>query len=527
MFSCGGLVKGRFLISLNKLRRIKILRKIKIFDTTLRDGEQSPGCSMHFDEKIAIALQLEKLGVDIMEAGFAAASQGDLNSIKEISKKIKNCTVTSLARAVKSDIDAAYEAVKDAVSPRIHTFIATSPIHLEYKLKMTEDEVLQRIKDMVTYSKKYLSDIEFSAEDASRTPLPFLAKAIATAIKYGATTVNIPDTVGYSTPNEMFNIIKYLTENVEGIDKVTISSHVHDDLGLGVANSLACVLAGASQVECTVSGIGERAGNACLEEIVMGLKVRPDIYDAYTNIKTTEIYNTAKLISSIIGARIPANKAIIGANAFAHESGIHQHGVLANKSTYEIISPEDVGVPQNKIVLGKHSGKHAFESHLKEMGIDLTPDEIIKAFESFKHLCDKKKYVSRKDIESIVLHKKGGIKTGIYNLKHYEVIRIKNKYVYASIYLIKEGIEIECSSEGDGPVDAAFKAINTLIDKQIALTNFAIHSVTEGEDALGEAIVKLEFEKNTYTGKGVSTDIIEASIIAYIDGVNKLLEINE
>jgi 2-isopropylmalate synthase len=482
---------------------------------------------MHFDEKIELALQLEKLGVDIMEAGFAAASVGDLNSIKEISRRIKNCTVASLARAVKGDIDAAYEAVKDAVSPRIHTFIATSPIHLEYKLKMTEEQVLERIKDMVTYAKGYVSDIEFSAEDASRTPLPYLAKAIETAIKYGATTVNIPDTVGYSTPNEMFNIIKYLRENVAGIDKVDISSHVHDDLGLGVANSLACVLGGASQVECTITGIGERAGNACLEEIVMGIKVRPDIYDCYTDIKTTEIYNTAKLLSSIIGSRIPANKAITGANAFAHESGIHQHGVLANKSTYEIMSPEDVGVPENKIVLGKHSGKHAFESHLSEMGITLTPDEMVKAFESFKSLCDKKKYVSRKDIESIVIHKKVGVKAGHYSLKHYEVIRIKNKYVYASISLIKDGNVVESSSEGDGPVDAAFKAINALIGKQIELTNFSVHSVTEGEDALGEAMVKLQFEKNSYTGKGVSTDIIEASIIAYIDGVNKLLEINE
>ena len=498
-------------------------KKIKIFDTTLRDGEQSPGCSMHLSEKLEIALQLEKLNVDIIEAGFAIASKGDFKSVKAVADTIKNCSVASLCRAVQGDIDASYEALKGAVSPRIHTFLATSPIHLKYKLKMTEAQVLEKIAAMVKYAKSLISNVEFSAEDASRTPLPFLQKAIQVAIDNGATCVNIPDTVGYSTPQEMFNIISHLKNNLYGIEKVDISCHNHNDLGCGVANSLACVLAGATQVECTINGIGERAGNASLEEIVMAIKTRSDFYNAHTDINTKQIYRTSKLLSNIIGVQIQPTIPIVGANAFAHESGIHQHGVLNEKSTYEILSPEDVGVPENKIVLGKHSGKHAFSEHLKEMGYELSQDELLEMFDKFKSLCDKKKYVSRKDIEALMTSKVKVVNDEEFALTNFGVSRTTTGLSSATVELSHKKLVRFATEEGDGPVDASFKAINKIVGKEISLSDFTLNSVTEGKDALGEAIVKLNLGEAFATGRGVSTDIIEASLLAYLNGVNKIL----
>lgn len=497
-------------------------RTIKIFDTTLRDGEQSPGCSMNLTEKIEVAKQLELLNVDVIEAGFAIASPMDFESVKAIAKTVKNATVASLARATCKDIDAAYEAVKGAVNPRIHTFIATSPIHMQYKLKMSEEEVLNRVKEMVAYSKKYCSDVEFSAEDASRSDKAFLARVIETAIGAGATTVNIPDTVGYSTPDEFAAYITYLKEHVANIDKADLSVHCHNDLGMAVANSLAAVKAGATQIECTVNGIGERAGNTSLEEVVMGIQTRSDYYDAVTNINTRQIYRSSKLISAITGVSIPPNKAIIGANAFAHESGIHQHGMLQNRSTYEIMTPESIGKPSEQMVLGKHSGRHAFEERLEILGYQLTKEELDRTFEHFKVLADKKKSITDRDIEALLANKKVQIHE-TYTLERF-VINSGNTITSTAMIKVKCGDEIiEKVATGDGPIDAAFKTINQITEQNFVLRDYVIHAVTEGEDALGEAVVKLNLNGKKATGRAISTDIVEASIKAYLNGVNKLI----
>ncbi len=366
-------------------------RKIKIFDTTLRDGEQAPGCSMNIDEKIEVARQLELLKVDVIEAGFAISSKGDFESVEAISKAVKDCVVASLARSTQKDIDAAYNAVKHANAPRIHTFIATSPIHMEYKLKMSPETVLEHVENSVKYAKSLCGDVEFSCEDATRSDWDFLVKVVTKAIESGANVVNIPDTVGYTTPEEMYSLIKYLRDTVPNIDLAEISLHCHNDLGMAVANTVAGVKAGATQVECTVNGLGERAGNAALEEVVMALHTRKDLLGCTCNINTKQINRTSKLIYSIIGQTVPINKPVVGTNAFAHESGIHQHGVLASKSTYEIMSPEMLGITQNKLVLGKHSGRHAVEERLNEMGYALAKEELDAYIERFKALCDKKK----------------------------------------------------------------------------------------------------------------------------------------
>lgn len=379
---------------------------IKIFDTTLRDGEQSPGCSMNIKEKIEMAQQLEHMNVDIIEAGFAAASPGDLLSIQEISKNVTNCTVASLARSNKEDIDKAWESLKFAVKPRIHVFLATSPIHMEYKLKMTPDEVLEITEEMVTYAKSKCNDIEFSCEDATRSDLDFISEVINIAIKSGATTINIPDTVGYSTPDEYYSFITSIIEKCPALKNVDISTHCHNDLGLGVANTLAAIKAGATQVECTINGIGERAGNAALEEIVMALKTRRDILKADTRIDTKQIMRSSNLLTRITGIKVQPNKSIVGANAFSHESGIHQHGVMNNKETYEILTPESIGLETNKLVLGKHSGRHAFNGKLKQLGYHLNKEELDEAFARFKELADKKKNVYEKDIEALVSNNK-------------------------------------------------------------------------------------------------------------------------
>ncbi|TCT16330.1 2-isopropylmalate synthase [Natranaerovirga pectinivora] len=498
------------------------MRQIKVFDTTLRDGEQSPGCSMNLEEKIKVALQLEKLGVDVMEAGFAIASPGDFEAVKKVAETIKNSTVASLSRALTKDIDRAWEAVKYAVSPRIHTFLATSDIHMQYKLKKTPEQVLEQATEMVKYAKKFCSDIEFSAEDASRSDKDFLCRVFESVINAGATVINIPDTVGYTTPDEFYDIISYIKNNVSNIHKADISVHCHNDLGLGVANSLAAIRAGASQVECTINGIGERAGNAALEEVVMALATRKDIYGVETGINTTEIYPTSRLITSVTGSLIQANKAIVGANAFAHESGIHQHGVLANKSTYEIMTPESVGLTENKMVLGKHSGRHAFEDRLNHLGYNLTKEEIEEAFQAFKVLADKKKTVTDRDIEALAGQKQVHTPE-IYTFERFVTNSGNTITATANVKISRDEAVFEEVSTGDGPIDAAFKAIDKIVGIDFSLEDYKIQAVTEGKDAQGAVVIKLLKDGKIYKGSGLSTDIIEASIKGYINAINKML----
>ena len=500
------------------------MKRIKIFDTTLRDGEQSPGCSMNLPEKIEMAKQLEKLGVDIIEAGFAIASPMDHKSVQAIAGAVTNCTVASLARCTKGDIDAAWDAVKGARHPRIHVFLATSEIHMKYKLQMSPEQVLQRISEMVAYAKSLCDDIEFSAEDASRSEWAFLAQCYSNAVAAGATTLNVPDTVGYSTPMEMAELITYLRQNVIGIENVDISVHCHDDLGMAVANSLACVKAGATQVECTVNGIGERAGNASLEELAMAIYTRRDFYDAETGINTRQIYRSSKLLSNITGVPIPPTKAVVGANAFAHESGIHQHGVIANAQTYEIMKSTDVGIPQNTMVLGKHSGKHALRERLISMGYELSDEELEQVFARFKVLADKKKNLTNSDIEALVLHRRNTTIGSCRLLSH--VVNTGNGVPNTScIKLQRESDVLEEVAIGSGPLDASFKAINRMLDMDIRLESFSLNAVTDGEDAIGEAVVKVTApDGQVYTGTGLSTDIIESSIRAYVNGINKIME---
>lgn len=498
------------------------MKRIKIFDTTLRDGEQSPSCSMNLSEKLSLAKQLDALGVDAIEAGFAIASPEDFKSVESIAQVVENCTVASLARCTKGDIDAAGKAVKGAKHPRIHVFLATSDIHMEYKLKMTRDEVIARIAEMVAYAKSYCDDIEFSAEDASRSDWVFLAKCYSTAIEAGATVLNVPDTVGYATPEEMFNLITYLKQNVVGVDDVDISVHCHDDLGLAVANSMASIRAGATQVECTINGIGERAGNASLEEIVMGLKTRTEYYDAETGINTKQIYRTSKLLSNVIGLPVAPNKSVVGANAFAHESGIHQHGVISNALTYEIMVPTDIGLPKNSMVLGKHSGKHALRASLEEMGYEISAEDLDEIFVRFKELADKKKNITNQDIEALVLsHRPDVIET--YELVGHVVNAGSDMPNTACIKIKKDEDFLEKVAMGDGPIDAAFKAINKMVGLDIQLDSFSLNAVTNGEDAIGEAVVKVSYEGRQYIGNGMSTDIIEASLKAYLNGINKIM----
>ncbi|MCX4373441.1 MAG: 2-isopropylmalate synthase [Dysosmobacter sp.] len=506
------------------------MKHIKIFDTTLRDGEQSPGCSMNLPEKIEMAKQLERLGVDIIEAGFAIASPMDHKSVKSIAAAVSKCTVASLARCTKGDIDAAWDAVKEAKHPRIHVFLATSDIHMEYKLKMTREEVLRRITEMVSYAKSFCPDIEFSAEDASRSDKAFLAQCFSNAVAAGATTLNVPDTVGYSTPQEMGNLIRYLREHVEGVEGVDISTHCHNDLGMAVANTLACIQAGATQVECTVNGIGERAGNASLEELVMAIRTRRDFYDADTGVNTKQIYRSSKLLSSITGVAIAPSKAIVGANAFAHESGIHQHGVLANAQTYEIMNSTDVGIPQNTMVLGKHSGKHALREKLESMGYELSDEDLEGVFTRFKTLADKKKSITGSDLESLVLHRRNNslnAQSGACRLLGHLINTSTSDSLPTTSYikLERDGEVREDAAIGSGPLDASFKAINRMLDMDIKLESFSLNAVTDGEDAIGEGIVKIKAPNGeSYTGTGLSTDIIESSIRAYVNGINKMLE---
>jgi 2-isopropylmalate synthase len=501
--------------------------KVIIFDTTLRDGEQSPGASMTIDEKLRIAFQLEKMNVDVMEAGFPIASIGDFEAVKKIAQTIKGPQIAGLARANDQDIDRAWEALKYAGDRgRIHTFIATSDIHMKHKLRMSEDEVVDTAVKAVKRAASYTPNVEFSAEDAVRTRLPFLARVIEAVIDAGATTVNIPDTVGYTMPSEYYAIITYLKENVANIDKAVISVHCHNDLGLAVANSLAAVRAGAGQVECTINGIGERAGNCSLEEVVMGLRTRQDLMPFSTGIVTEHIYSTSRLLTTITGIVVQPNKAIVGANAFAHEAGIHQHGVLMEKTTYEIMTPESIGLTQNKLVLGKHSGRHAFNQRLGDLGYDLNKDDLQKAFVRFKALADIKKEIFDEDLDAIVAD---------------EIIRVPEKYkllemnVSSGSFAVPTAtVQMEVDGEvkktaviGDGPVDATFKAVKELVGTDVHLLHFSVAAITGGTDAQGECTVRLEFDGREQLGQGAHPDIIVAAAKAYINALNKIASLQK
>ena len=501
--------------------------QVKIFDTTLRDGEQSPGCSMNLEEKIEVAHCLEKLNVDIIEAGFAIVSPGDFESVKTISENVKDCTVASLARCNVKDIDAAWEAVKGAVDPRIHVFIATSPIHMKYKLKMTPEDVVEQARAMVAYAKNYCSNIEFSAEDATRSDIEFLKKIVAVAIESGATTINLPDTVGYTTPDEMESLIRNVKENVRGAEKAIFSVHCHNDLGMATANSLAGVRGGARQIECTINGLGERAGNTSMEEVVMALRTRQDEYNTDTRIDATQIHRASKTVYNIIGQTAPINKPIVGKNAFAHEAGIHQHGVLANKKTYEIMTPESVGIHVNNIVLGKHSGRHAVSKRLEELGYNLTKEELNECFEEFKVVCDKKKNITDADLEAIATHHTTDIYTDTedgYKLEWFQASTSNFTTATCTVCLKKGDEKFENVALGDGPIDAAYKAIDEIVEpSEHTFDIFNIHSISEGKDTLGDVTVKISAHERTFTGRGLSTDILEASINAYLKGINRLL----
>ncbi|HSB72097.1 MAG TPA: 2-isopropylmalate synthase [Candidatus Methylomirabilis sp.] len=497
--------------------------RILIFDTTLRDGEQSPGYSMNTKEKLEMAKQLARLGVDVMEAGFPIASEDDFEAVKSIAQNLKGGPIIAgLCRAKDIDIDRAWEALKHAERPRIHTFIATSEIHIKYKLKSTREEVLEATVAAVKRAKRHTEDVEFSAEDAHRTDQEFLCRVVEAAIKAGATTINIPDTVGYGLPWELGERIRDLMRRVPGIDRVVVSAHCHNDLGLAVANSLEAVRAGARQVECTINGIGERAGNASLEELVMAIRTRRDSLGYDTGIKAEEIYRTSKLLQSITGVSVQPNKAIVGANAFAHEAGIHQHGVLQTPLTYEIMTPESVGVPKSRLVLGKHSGRHAFKKRLEELGIGLGEDDVNKAFVRFKALCDRKKEVFDEDLMALV---EDEVMTAAetYTLEHLQFTSGTNIVPTATVRLQMQGETFQESGWGDGPVDAAYKAIDLITKIPGKLLEYQLRAVTGGKDAMGEVTVAVEMDGQRIVGRGSSTDVIEASVRAYVNAINKVV----
>ncbi|HBT77821.1 MAG TPA: 2-isopropylmalate synthase [Planctomycetaceae bacterium] len=505
------------------------MRQIIIFDTTLRDGEQSPGASMNFSEKMEVATALDELGIDVIEAGFPIASPGDFEAVAEVAKIVKNASVCGLARCVDKDIDAAVEALKQARKPRIHIFLATSPIHRRYKLKMSEDEVVARAVEGVRRSRNYCDDIEFSCEDACRTEYGFLRRVVEAVIDAGASTVNIPDTVGYTTPPEMFARIDMLKKHVPNIDKAVISVHCHNDLGMATANSLAAVTAGAGQIECTINALGERAGNCSLEEVAMALKVRADVFKTQTNIVTRRLYPMSRLVATVTGLRVPQNKPIVGRNAFAHESGIHQDGVLKEPTTYEIMRPEDIGLPKNNLVLGKHSGRAAIVDRVKTLGFDLTADQVDLLFEEFKKLADRKKEVFDGDLRALLQQRIHEQKTQPqtvardWTLVDYD-LRVRSGKDAQVHITIRRGEEVLTGSNdgGDGPIDSMFTAIRTLTKFDIALKEMDIKSATDGEDALAEVTILLNRGESLYRGIGVSTDTFEATAIAILNAVNRI-----
>jgi 2-isopropylmalate synthase len=497
---------------------------IKIFDTTLRDGEQCPGASLHTQEKLEIARYLEKMRVDVIEAGFPISSPGDFEGVETVAKNIKGPTIAALCRAVEQDIKCAWDAIKLAQKPRIHTFIATSPIHMELKLEKTPQEVLEQAVSAVRLAKSFCQDVEFSAEDASRSNPEFLYQIFTETIEAGATVINIPDTVGYAQPEEFAKLIKGVKENVPNIDQATISVHCHNDLGLAVANSLESLKCGVKQIECTINGIGERAGNASLEEIVMALYTRKDFYQKYTNIDTSYIYPASKLVSRLTGFVVQPNKAIVGKNAFAHEAGIHQAGILKDASTYEIIRPQTIGLESNQLVLGKHSGRNAFKSRLAQLGYDLDQDKLDKSFEQFKVLADKKKEIYSEDLLALMSEVLVEEIADIYELSYFHISTGNSILPTATVKLVREGKMYEDAACGDGPVDAVFNAIDRITGVKVKLSDYYIRALTRGKDAQGEAVVEIRDNGCSFIGKSASTDTLEASTKAYLKAINKLLK---
>jgi 2-isopropylmalate synthase len=495
--------------------------KIVIFDTTLRDGEQSPGAAMNMAEKVRIAQQLEKLGVDVIEAGFPISSPGDFEAVKTIAGVITHSEVAALARANPQDIDRAWEAIKEAKFPRLHTFISTSDIHLKHQLKKSKEEVIRIAAQSVERAKKYTPNVEFSAMDATRSEVKFLAAAVEAAIQAGATTINIPDTVGYAIPSEFGGLIQTLRQTIKGIEKVTLSVHCHNDLGLAVANSLAAIQNGVRQVECTINGIGERAGNTSLEEVVMTIRTRKDLFPFYTQIVSKHIFATSRLVSKITGMVVQPNKAVVGSNAFAHESGIHQDGVLKKKQTYEIMTPESVGIPKSSLVLGKLSGRHAFKERLKELGFRLSEKDLELAFTRFKELADKKREIYDEDIESIVAEEILRMPDR-FKLVYLNVVAGNITVPTATVKMEVDGKIIQEAGFGDGPVDATFKTIKKITRTRSKLLQFAVSAITGGTEAQGEVTVRLEEKGRTVIGQGADTDVMVASAKAYINALNKL-----
>lgn len=500
------------------------MRKIYIFDTTLRDGEQSPGVNLNTQEKVEIALQLEKLAVDRIEAGFPAASPGDLAAVNAVARAVRNATIIGLSRSREQDIDAAREALKDAQDPCLHLFLATSPIHRKHKLRMEKHQVLETAEKAIRYARQYFPKVEFSPEDAGRTELDFLCEVTEMAIRAGATVVNIPDTVGYLYPAEFGNIFKTLKEKVPGIEKIQLSAHCHDDLGMATANALSAVLNGADQIEGTINGIGERAGNTSLEEVVMALETRQDYFQAKSSLVLTEIARTSRMVSRLTGMAVPGNKAIVGANAFAHESGIHQDGMLKEKTTYEIISPDTIGLKESKLVLGKHSGRHAFREKLIDLGYSMSDEQVNEAFAKFKDLADKKKDVMDEDIQAFIDEKTTGV-PAVFVLDTIQVSYGNQSVPTATVRLnAKDGGVLEEVAIGNGSVDAIYKAIDKATGEEVELQDYTIKSVTHGKDALGEVHVVLGQNGYSVPGRGVSTDILEASAKAYVDAINRLYD---
>lgn len=500
------------------------MRQIDIFDTTLRDGEQSPGVALTPSEKLQIARQLEKLGVNIIEAGFPISSPGDFEAVKRIADEVRQVSVCALARTQVADIERAWEAIANAESPRIHTFIATSPIHMQYKLKKSPEEVLEQAVAGVKLAKSKVADIEFSAEDASRSDVDFLGRVFSAAIKAGATVLNIPDTVGYATPDEFTQFLREVMERIDGIEKVKVSVHCHNDLGLAVANSLAAVQVGVHQLEGAINGIGERAGNAAVEELAMALQTRRDQYQAQTTINSREIARTSQMVSRLTGMIIQPNKAIVGKNAFAHESGIHQDGVLKERSTYEIMSPDSIGLDMDTIVLGKHSGRHAVRERLAELGLEVDDKRMDEVFKEFKLLAERKKEVTSADLFSLVdthAHEVPEI-----TLEYLQIASGTQIVPTTTLGLNYKEQRYQDAACGDGPVDAAYKAIDKILGIDHKLLRYAIQAIDSGEDSQGEVTISVQFDEHTVGGRGVSTDIIEASAKAYIQAVNRAIERN-
>jgi 2-isopropylmalate synthase len=498
-------------------------RRIVIFDTTLRDGEQSPGCSMNLEEKLEVAQALVDLGVDVIEAGFPIASPGDFEAVREIARTVRGSTICGLARCNDKDIDRAWEALRDAPDARIHVFLATSAIHREFKLRMDKDEIVRRAVEGVKRAKGYCENIEFSPEDAARTEPDFLCAVVEAAINAGATTVNIPDTVGYATPAHFGGVIKSLVNRVPNIDRAVISVHCHNDLGLAVANSLAAVENGAGQIECTINGIGERAGNCSLEEVVMAMRTRNDFYQATTRINTPRLVPTSRLLSNITGMQVQRNKAIVGRNAFAHEAGIHQDGMLKERTTYEIMRPEDVGFTATDLVLGKHSGRAALADRAKALGYHLTGDHLLEVFDEFKKLADKKKEVYDADVAALI-EKRMNIAEDVWKLAAYEVHATGGGTPKVSVTLERGGEQRSGSTTvGDGPLDALFRTIEEITGISVVVRDFRVHSVTRGKDAQGESTIEVEHNGRVFRGRGVSTDTVEAATLAFLNAVNRVV----